>query len=112
MKFECRFIFKTFFICKTYMTMHIHHLNTKPFEYKSSENYRQKVNNNKYNFFWQKEKRKIIIFTAKLTILCYDKKPTSLQSNGMASIFKNSVLQKIIKVYVLRVSHNIITLQT
>ena len=30
----------------------------------------------------------IDIFTAKLTNLCYDQKPTSLQSNGMAAIPK------------------------
>ena len=38
---------------------------------------------------WQKEKRNIGIFTAKLTILCYDQKPTSLQGNGMAAIPKS-----------------------
>ena len=35
------------------------------------------------------EKRKIIKFKAKLTFLWYDKKPTSLQRNGMAAISKN-----------------------
>ena len=37
---------------------------------------------------WQKEKRNIGEFTAKLTILCYDQLHTSLQSNGMAAIPK------------------------
>ena len=35
-----------------------------------------------------KEKRKISKLTAKLTVMWYDKKPTSLQSNGMAAIPK------------------------
>ena len=34
-------------------------------------------------------KRKIGKLRAKLTVLWYDKKPTSLQSNGMAAIPKN-----------------------
>ena len=42
--------------------------------------------------FLTKRKRKIGIFTAKLTILCYDQNPTSLQSNGMAAIPKNALL--------------------
>ena len=39
---------------------------------------------------WQKEKRNINKFTAKLTILCYNQLHTSLLSNGMAAIPKNT----------------------
>ena len=66
---------------------------------KWSENCQQKVNNSKGSLahlyklkfvFWQKEKRNIGEFMAKLTVLWFDKKPTSLQSNGMTAIPKNS----------------------
>ena len=36
-----------------------------------------------------KRKRKIVKFTTKLTVLWYDKKPSSLESNDMAAIPKN-----------------------
>ena len=42
----------------------------------------------------KKERRNIGIFTAKLNILCYDQRPTSLQNNGMAAIPKTCFLSK------------------
>ena len=41
----------------------------------------------------KKIKRNIGIFTTKLTILCYDQKLTSLQSNGMSAIPKIYILK-------------------
>ena len=46
--------------------------------------------------FLTKRKRNIGKFTAKLTFLWYNKKPTSLQSNGMAAIPKISGLNSMV----------------
>ena len=46
---------------------------------------------------WQKEKMNIGIFAAKLSILCYDQKPTSLERNAMAAIPKNILQNSKIK---------------